>query len=168
MRIDAHTYAHPARGGALCLPSSSGLLCVAAGGGRPEETAQEASAFPGGRPTAEVDWGVLLSAGDILTWAAGKDAGVCRIRQGRFERLNRQSLPEGKEKILPGDRYLAATRGFWQYVGETEAALDACAAIDARDWAERMLLRLAHRCLLRGEPFALTVLTAEKNEQGGQ
>lgn len=166
MKIDAYTYSHPGRGGARCLSSREGLLCVAAGGGRPEETAQAASAFPGGRPAPGETWGVLLAAGDSLTWASGGDAEVCRIRRGCLLRLNGQDLSEGKENILPGDRFLAATRGFWQYVGETEAALDACAGADARDWAERMLLRLAHRCLLRGEAFSLAALTAEGDSQG--
>lgn len=48
--------------------------------------------------------------------------------------------------IAPGDAFLLCSDGFWEYVYETEMALDLVKATTPREWGEALLHRLYQRC----------------------
>jgi len=47
--------------------------------------------------------------------------------------------------LAVGDAFLLCSDGFWEYVYETEMAVDLAKAVDVRDWLDRMAARLPGR-----------------------
>lgn len=56
----------------------------------------------------------------------------------------------GHVELSDGDAILVCTDGFWQYVFETEMAIDLLKAEDAGYWLDQMLLRLISRSYMEG------------------
>ena len=70
--------------------------------------------------------------------------------------------PQTSESGLrPGDAFLLCTDGFWEYVTDEEILIDRLKAENARDWAERMLLRAAERIPDNNDNMTLMTLITE-------
>jgi PPM family protein phosphatase len=54
----------------------------------------------------------------------------------------RPAVHSDAQKLQPGDAFLLATDGFWEYVTETEMEVEFAKASSPRDWLRRMELRL--------------------------
>ena len=63
--------------------------------------------------------------------------------------------------LLPGDAFLLCTDGLWEYVTDEEILIDRLKAENARDWAERMLLRAAERIPDNNDNMTLMTLITE-------
>lgn len=75
----------------------------------------------------------------------------------------RPPKPHGDGFLLrPGDALLLCSDGFWQHVFETEMELDLCKSENAKDWLERMLIRLTMRSMLDGDNLTALTCLCEK------
>lgn len=52
------------------------------------------------------------------------------------------TILDASRKVQPGDAFLLCTDGFWEYVTETEMAVDLAKSATPEEWLERMELRL--------------------------
>ena len=57
--------------------------------------------------------------------------------------------------MAPGDGILVCSDGLWEYVYETEMLIDLHKSFNARDWAQKMLLRATQRSHLKGDNITL-------------
>lgn len=68
--------------------------------------------------------------------------------------------------LAPGDALLLCTDGFWQMVYETEMEIDLAKAMNAEEWLDAMLLRLAARSRLNADNFTALALWMPQDENG--
>ena len=54
-----------------------------------------------------------------------------------------------------GDAILVCSDGLWEYVYETEMLIDLHKSFNAKEWADKMLLRATQRSHLKGDNMTL-------------
>lgn len=59
--------------------------------------------------------------------------------------------------VQPGDAFMLCTDGMWEYLSDEEVLFELLKSRDAKEWSERLLLRLMNR--IKGNNDNLTILT---------
>lgn len=69
----------------------------------------------------------------------------------------RPKIRKWEDRLCPGDAFLLCSDGVWEYVRDTEVLIELLKSETAKEWAERLLMRLMGR--IGGENDNLTLLT---------
>ena len=69
----------------------------------------------------------------------------------------RESIEPHEESfdLASGDAILVCSDGLWEYVYETEMLIDLHKSFNAKDWAQKMILRAVQRSRLKGDNMTL-------------
>lgn len=68
------------------------------------------------------------------------------------------TIHESPQPVGPGDAFLMCTDGFWEYVTETEMAVDLVKSNTPMEWLERMELRLVARAAANHDNYTALAL----------
>ncbi len=85
-------------------------------------------------------------AGEITRHQIGQDEDQSYLLRtlGGADR-NQPDIGGSPEPLMSGDAFLLCSDGVWEYLFDDEVPLDLLKSIDARDWAEHLLLRVISR-----------------------
>ena len=99
-----------------------------------------------------------FKAGDIKRSELAEDPDQSRLLRSMGDKeRNLPDIYENSRRLKAGDAFLLCSDGIWEYLTDMEVAVDYLKSLSAREWGERLLLRIMER--IRKDNDNLSLIT---------